>query len=77
MSWLRRVCLLVVLVLIAISPLFAATGEGQAPRNMRGKTQRPGGASPAPTTEMEKRAAEARHSSITEISSRLLAGAGG
>jgi len=44
MNWLRRVCLLVVLVFIAISPLFAATEENQAPRDIRGKTQRPGGA---------------------------------
>ena len=44
MNWLRRVCLLVVLVFIAISPLFAATQENQAPRDIRGKTQRPGGA---------------------------------
>jgi hypothetical protein len=29
MSWLGRVCLLVMLVLIAISPLFAMTGAGR------------------------------------------------
>jgi hypothetical protein len=29
MSWVGRVCLLVVLVLIAISPLFAVTGVGR------------------------------------------------
>jgi hypothetical protein len=29
MSWLGRVCLLVILVFIAISPLFAAVGAGR------------------------------------------------